>query len=143
MEVVVKWNKRERLPRENADGFVFEAVGPQRLTSLRIWIPDEVQQALRRRFIDEWVIMQAALGKATLHVRRSGSLAEPIENVWIEDETDPLDGAIVSAVDVHCHHLIGRDRQARCQIDHLGFRDLPVHCVPGKNACWRQVCVTE
>jgi len=143
MEVVIGWEGKHR--GKNAYGFAFEVREPGGSKVLQIWIADHIRESIEQRFDDDWSVMQVALAKAKQYLKSSNAFRDrpDLDNVDVDGDADPLEGDLVSAVDLHCHHLLGRDRQARCQIDHHGFSDLPVRCVPGKNACWRQVCATE
>lgn len=138
MELIIRWEGKEHISREGADLFAFEIKEPEESKHLQIWVSEDLQEAIKDRYGDDLALMQVVLGKARQHLQTAAAL-EHIENVWVRDKTNPLGADPVSAVDLHCHHLIGRDRSARCEIDSGEFGDSPSACVPGKNACWRQI----
>ncbi len=142
MELIIKWERKEHSSREGADLFAFEIKEPEETKNLQIWVSEDVQEAINDRYGDDFALIQVVLGKARQHLQTAAA-HEPIENVWVRDKTNPLGADLVSAVDLYCHHLIGRDRSARCEIDSDEFRDRPGGCVPSKNSCWRQILIKD
>ncbi len=142
MELIIKWEGKDHQSREGADLFAFEIKEPEESKHIQIWVSEDVQEAIKDRYGDDFALMQVVLGKARQHLQTAAAL-EHIENVWVRDKTNPLGADLVSAVDLYCHHLIGRDRSARCEVDSGEFSNNPSGCVPNKNTCWRQIHVKD
>ena len=140
MELVLRWDRKQHADGESADVFGFKVREPGDRKKVQVWITDHIQEVLREQFDDDgWAVMQAALGKAKQHLGTPEALRDRVENVTVQNEVDPLDGVPVSSVDLYCHHLMGRDGCARCQMAREEFADNPARCVPSKNQCWRQL----
>jgi hypothetical protein len=144
MELVLRWDSRTHVDKEWADVFRFKVREVQDSKKVQVWLSDHIREVLEEQFDDDgWAVMQVALGKAKQHLSSPDALGERVNNVVVQNEMDPLDGEPLSTVDLYCTHLIGRDRCARCQMAREEFADNPARCVPGKNACWRQVYLKD
>ena len=142
MELIIKWEGKEHSSREGADLFAFEIKEPEDSKHLQIWVSEDVQEAIKDRYGDDFALVQVVLGKARQHLQTAAAL-DPIVNIQVHDKTNPLGADLVSAVDLYCHHLIGRDQSARCQIGSGEFSNNPNGCIPSKNTCWRQIHVKD
>ena len=140
MELIIKWDHTE--PDRGADLFAFEIKEPEGSKYIQIWVSKDVQEAIKDRYGDDFALTQAILGRALRHLRSATTL-DSLDNVWVVDATNPLEGEPVSTVDPYCDHLVGRDRSARCEIDSDEFRDRPGGCLPSKNSCWRQILIKD
>jgi hypothetical protein len=142
VELIIKWDRKEHASREGADVFAFEIGEPEESKYLQIWVPNDVQEAIKDRYGDDFALTQVVLGRARRHLQTATTLKR-INNVVVDDATNPLDGEPVSTVDPYCDHLVGRDRSGRCEIDSDEFRDRPGGCLPSKNSCWRQFLIKD
>jgi len=143
MELTLKWDRKDRDPRRGADIFAFELRQAGSSKYVQVSIPDQIREAIQEQFGSEWAVMQVALGKAKQHLSSPDALRERVDNVVVQNEMDPLEGEPLSGVDLHCYHLIGRDRSARCEVARDEFAGNPAGCIPGKNECWRQVYLKD